>query len=106
MIYIYVFLFVFVVNVAFIVGFKGYACLPARSTMQSRQLCDIPTDCDGPGKHLVRQLTPRHTMYQDLLKSTICDKVVETLSSNGVTSENKTIHTAPFKVRVFVVLCR
>ncbi|KAL9968828.1 hypothetical protein ACROYT_G020965 [Oculina patagonica] len=28
---------------------KGYACLPARSTMQSRQLCNLPTDCDGPG---------------------------------------------------------
>ncbi|XP_068698090.1 membrane-bound transcription factor site-2 protease-like isoform X2 [Montipora foliosa] len=28
---------------------KGYACLPARSTMQSRKFCDLPTDCDGPG---------------------------------------------------------
>lgn len=28
---------------------KGHACLPARSTMQSRQLCSLPTDCDGPG---------------------------------------------------------
>ena len=45
--------FVFIVVVAVIVGYKGYACLPARSTMQSRQLCDIPTDCDGPGEHLV-----------------------------------------------------
>lgn len=28
---------------------KGYACLPARNIMQSRQLCDLPTDCVGPG---------------------------------------------------------
>ena len=55
MIYVYVFLllFVFIIVVVVIFGFKGYACLPARSTMQSRQLCDIPTDCDGPGEQLV-----------------------------------------------------
>ncbi|KAK2550231.1 Membrane-bound transcription factor site-2 protease [Acropora cervicornis] len=27
---------------------KGFACLPARSTMQSRKFCNLPTDCDGP----------------------------------------------------------
>jgi len=38
---------------------------------------------------------------------TIADKIVETLYSNRVTSENKRIHTPPlpppFKVGVFVV---
>jgi len=42
--------------------------------------------------------------------STIGDKIVETLYSNGVTSENKRIHTTPlsppFKVGVFVVFHR
>ena len=42
--------------------------------------------------------------------STIGDKIVETLYSNGVTSENKRIHTPPlsppFKVGVFVVFYR
>ena len=39
--------------------------------------------------------------------ATIHDKVVETLSSNGVTSKDKTIHISspshPFKVEVFAV---
>jgi len=39
--------------------------------------------------------------------ATIRDKIVETLSSNGVTSKNKTIHISPpshpFKVEVFAV---
>ena len=41
---------------------------------------------------------------------TIGDKIVETLYSNGLTSENKTTRTPPlpppFKVEVFVVFCR
>ena len=42
--------------------------------------------------------------------ATIGDKIVETLYSKGVTSENKRIRTPPlpppFKVGVFVVFCR
>ena len=42
--------------------------------------------------------------------STIGNKIVETLYSNGVTSENKRIHTpplsSPLKVGVFVVFYR
>ena len=44
------------------------------------------------------------------LQFTIDDKIVETLSSNGITSENKTICTPPpsrrFKVGVFLVFNR
>ena len=43
----------------------------------------------------------------DYLPTTTRDKIVETFSSNGVTLENKTIHSAPtsppFKVDVFVI---
>ena len=45
-----------------------------------------------------------------LLGPTIADKIAETLYSNRVTSENKTIRTLPLppplKVGVFVVFCR
>ena len=43
-----------------------------------------------------------------MAKATIGDKIVETLYSNRVTSENKRIHTPspPFKVEVFVVFYR
>ena len=41
------------------------------------------------------------------LQFTIDDKIVETLSTNGITSKNKTIRTRPpfrqLKVRVFLV---
>ena len=44
------------------------------------------------------------------LQFTIGDKIVETLSSNGITSENKTVRTPPpsrpFKVGVFLVFNR
>ena len=44
------------------------------------------------------------------LQFTIGDKIVETLSSNGITSKNKTIRTPPpsrpLKVRVFLVFNR
>ena len=44
------------------------------------------------------------------LQLTIGDKIVETLSSNGITSENKTVRTPPpsrpFKVGVFLVFNR
>ena len=44
------------------------------------------------------------------LQFTIGDKIVETLSSNGITWENKTIHTPPqprpFIVGVFLVFNR
>ena len=44
------------------------------------------------------------------LQFTIGDKIVDTLSSNGITSENKTIRTPlpsrPFKVGVFLVFNR
>ena len=43
-------------------------------------------------------------------KATIAGKIFQILSSNGVTSENKTIHTLPpstlFKERMFSVSCR
>ena len=37
-----------------------------------------------------------------VLLATISNKIVETLYSNGVTSENKAIHTSLFKVWVFL----
>ena len=44
------------------------------------------------------------------LEATIGDKIVDTLSTNGVTSENKTIQTplpsSPFKVGLFGVSYR
>lgn len=50
------------------------------------------------------------TERSDLRQVTIDDKMIETLSSNWVTSECKTIHipppSPPFKVRVFVVFYR
>ena len=48
--------------------------------------------------------------FTKLFEPTIGDKIVETLYSNRVTSENKEINTPPLslpvKVGVFVVFCR
>ena len=44
------------------------------------------------------------------LEATTGDNIIDTLSANGVTPENKTIHTpllfSPFKVGLFVVSYR
>ena len=51
-----------------------------------------------------------NTINTPALQFTIGDKIVATLSSNGITSENKTIRTPPpsrpFKVGVFLVFNR
>lgn len=51
-----------------------------------------------------------HVLIDKFDISTIGDKIVETLSSNGVTLKKKTIHTSspspPYKVGVFVVYYR
>ena len=43
------------------------------------------------------------------LEATTGDKIIDTLSENGVTSENKTIHiplpSSPFKVGLFEICC-
>ena len=57
-------------------------------------------------------MLPPSVLHQVLqvFKATIGNKIVETLYSNRITSENKTIRTPPlpppFKVGVFVVFCR
>ena len=55
--------------------------------------------CFSPNQQIVMECQP-----------TVGDKIVETLYSNMLTSENKRIHTPPlsppFKVGVFVVFCR
>ena len=69
-------------------------------------------DCGEKGGRGTMRLFPGLfcQLFSVVDNSTIGDKIVETLYSNGVTSENKRIHTPPlsppFKVGVFVVFYR
>ena len=69
-------------------------------------------DCGGKGGRGTMRLFPGLLcqLFSVVDNSTIGDKIVETLYSNGVTSENKRIHTTPlcppFKVGVLAVFHR
>ncbi|XP_015760000.1 PREDICTED: membrane-bound transcription factor site-2 protease-like [Acropora digitifera] len=53
---------------------KGFACLPARSTMQSRKFCNLPTDCDGPGdKVCVHPSLDNSSRLMKIIRSTGSD---------------------------------
>ena len=60
----------------------------------------------GVKAHAHALKTPRATLIM-IVGALFYNKIVETLSSHGVTLENKTIHTLPFsppvKVVVFVI---